>query len=97
MRSNLEHGAPSIILKIGAHCGPSIAVALNENLDYFGQTVNIAARVQALAEDGEICLSETVYTAPGVRGLLSSCRVFASEASLRGIAGDTRVYRVVPS
>jgi hypothetical protein len=44
---NREHGEPAIILKMGAHCGPSIAVTLNENLDYFGQTVNIAARVQS--------------------------------------------------
>jgi class 3 adenylate cyclase len=91
---NRQRGATDIILKIGAHAGHSIAVTLNENLDYFGQTVNIAARVQALAEAGEICLSETVYTAPGVRDLLSSCRVSASDASLRGIAGDTRVHHV---
>ena len=44
-RYNREHGEPGIILKIGAHCGPSIAVTLNDNLDYFGQTVNVAARV----------------------------------------------------
>jgi hypothetical protein len=51
-RYNREHGAPGFILKLGAHCGPSIAVTLNDNLDYFGQTVNVAARVQALAEAG---------------------------------------------
>jgi class 3 adenylate cyclase len=49
-RYNVEHGDPSIILKIGAHCGPSIAVTLNANLDYFGQTVNVAAPVQSLAD-----------------------------------------------
>jgi len=59
---NAEDGDPSIILKIGAHRGPSIAVTLNENLDYFGQTVNVAARVQALADAEEICLSEAVYS-----------------------------------
>ena len=32
-RDNSEHGASSIILKIGAHCGPSIAVTLNETRD----------------------------------------------------------------
>jgi class 3 adenylate cyclase len=93
-RFNQARGAPDIILKIGAHSGHSIAVTLNDNLDYFGQTVNIAARVEALANAGEICLSETVYTAPGVRDLLAGCRVSACDASLRGIAGDTRVYHV---
>ena len=38
-----------LILKIGIHEGPCIAVMLNERQDYFGQTVNIASRVQGLA------------------------------------------------
>jgi class 3 adenylate cyclase len=93
-RFNRERGAADIILKIGAHSGQSIAVTLNDNLDYFGQTVNIAARVETLAEAGEICLSETLYTAPGVRELLSGCQVCSFDTSLRGIDGDTRVYRI---
>jgi class 3 adenylate cyclase len=93
-RFNREHGDPAIILKIGAHCGPSIAVTLNDNLDYFGQTVNVAARVQALAEAGEICVSEAVYTAPGVAALLSGHTVAAFDAPLRGVAGSACVYRI---
>jgi class 3 adenylate cyclase len=91
---NREHGAPAIILKMGAHCGPSIAVTLNENLDYFGQTVNIAARVQSFADAGEICLTEALYTAPGVRELLVGDNVEEFEAPLRGVEGNARVYRV---
>jgi class 3 adenylate cyclase len=91
---NRVHGGPAIILKIGAHCGPSIAVTLNENLDYFGQTVNIAARVQSFADADEICLTEALYTAPGVRALLAGHDVAAFDAPLRGIAGQARVYRV---
>lgn len=37
---------PLLYLKIGIHSGASIAVTLNERLDYFGQTVNIAVRIQ---------------------------------------------------
>ena len=73
---NRKHGGPAIILKVGAHCGPSIAVTLNENLDYFGQTVNIAARVQSFADAGQICLSEALYTAPGaVAHVLNAARM----------------------
>jgi class 3 adenylate cyclase len=93
-RFNRERRTADITLKVGAHSGQSIAVTLNDNLDYFGQTVNIAARVQSLADAGEICLSETVYTAPGVRELLSGRRVSSFEASLRGIEADTQIYRV---
>ncbi len=94
-RYNAEHGGPGIILKIGAHCGPSIAVTLNDNLDYFGQTVNVAARVQALADAGEICLSEALYSATGVSQLLAGHEVVAFDAPLRGVEGNACVYRVV--
>jgi class 3 adenylate cyclase len=93
-RYNGEHGDPSIILKIGAHCGPSIAVTLNDNLDYFGQTVNVAARVQSLADAGEICVSEALYSAPGVSDLLAGHKIVEFEAPLRGVEGNACVYRV---
>ena len=94
-RYNAEHGDPSIILKIGAHCGPSIAVTLNENLDYFGQTVNVAARVQSLADAGEICISEALYSAPGVSQILTGLKIVEFDAPLRGVEGNACVYRVV--
>jgi class 3 adenylate cyclase len=94
-RYNAEHGGPGFILKIGAHCGPSIAVTLNENLDYFGQTVNVAARVQSLAEAGEICISEALYSAPGVCPLLAGHKVVAFDSPLRGVDGQACIYRVV--
>lgn len=94
-RYNSEHGDPGIILKIGAHCGPSIAVTLNENLDYFGQTVNVAARVQSLADAGEICISEALYSAPGVSQLLTGHKIIEFDAPLRGVEGNACVYRVV--
>jgi class 3 adenylate cyclase len=94
-RFNREHGAPAITLRIGAHCGPSIAVTLNDNLDYFGQTVNVAARVQYLAEAGEICISEALYTAPGVNQLLAGHTVVAFDAPIRGVEGRACVYRII--
>jgi class 3 adenylate cyclase len=92
---NSEHGDPSIILKIGAHCGPSIAVTLNENLDYFGQTVNVAARVQSLAEAGEICISEALYSAPGVSQILTGLKIVEFDAPLRGVEGNACVHRII--
>jgi class 3 adenylate cyclase len=46
---NATHGREDLLLKIGIHEGPCLAVSLNERQDYFGQTVNIASRVQGLA------------------------------------------------
>ncbi len=51
----------SIIVKIGVHYGPCIAVTLNERLDYFGTTVNIAARVQGLSDGRDVMASDALY------------------------------------
>ncbi|MFT5377589.1 MAG: class 3 adenylate cyclase [Candidatus Latescibacterota bacterium] len=59
-----------IILKIGVDCGPPIAVTLNEKIDYFGQTVNAAARIQGIAKENDIVISQDVYRYQGVEELL---------------------------
>jgi class 3 adenylate cyclase len=84
----------AIILKIGLHRGPAIVVSLNDRLDFFGQTVNVAARVQALAGAGEILLSADVQGDPGVREALQGREVAAERVEVRGISGRLDVFRV---
>ncbi|MBE7491501.1 MAG: adenylate/guanylate cyclase domain-containing protein [Planctomycetes bacterium] len=91
---NARRGTRDLILKIGIHRGHSIAVTLNERLDYFGQTVNIAARVQGIAEADQLCLTPEVLDAPGVRELLGGRNVREETAKLKGIQDSMRVYRV---
>lgn len=55
-----------IRLRISLNTGPCIAVRLNANADFFGGTVNIAAKLQALAEGYQIAMSEATYRASGV-------------------------------
>src|SRR3954468_10407784 len=86
----------ALILKIGVHKGAAIAVTLNDRLDYFGQTVNIAARVQNLAESDEIYISQDVYEAAGVDGALTGFPVDPHTAKLRGVNQDLRVFRIAP-
>lgn len=59
-------------LRISLNAGPCIAVNLNTSIDYFGGTVNVAAKLQACAEAGEIAMSPSVYEAPGVPEFLAS-------------------------
>ena len=82
------------ILKIGVHKGPSIAVTLNERLDYFGQTVNIASRVQHLADGDEIVITDNVRQSTGIAEILAPYRVDKSAAELKGISGSVPVYFV---
>jgi class 3 adenylate cyclase len=69
-------------------------VTLNDRLDYFGQTVNIAARVQALAGANEIVLTDDVLARPGAMEVLTNLPIESSEVQLRGVAGDVRVHRI---
>lgn len=55
-----------IRLRISLNSGPCIAVKLNSNIDYFGSTVNLAAKLQACAGPGDIAISPTVVDATGV-------------------------------
>jgi|SRR5262249_5819859 len=86
---NRDRPQRDFILKVGMHKGAAIAVTLNERPDYFGQTVNIAARVENLAGGDEICLSEDVYDAPDVAGILAP---FAARSDRDRIEGSRSAY-----
>ena len=83
-----------LVLKIGIHTGHSIVVTLNDRLDYFGQTVNIASRVQGLADAGEIYISEDVYTFPGVQESLAHCRIAPEQVAVKGVSEKLQVYKI---
>jgi class 3 adenylate cyclase len=91
---NQDRPQRDFILKIGLHRGASIAVTLNERLDYFGQTVNIAARVQNLADGDEICITEEVYSAPAVAKIIASYPVTKGEAELKGVSRAMAIYHL---
>ena len=61
-----------IRLRISLNTGPCIAVRLNSNADFFGGTVNVAAKLQALAEGHQIAMSEATYRSAEVAGYLES-------------------------
>jgi class 3 adenylate cyclase len=93
---NVERGTQDLIVKIGIHEGPCLAVMLNERQDYFGQTVNIAARVQSLSTSQEIHITGPVIEAPGVAALLDKKEIkpIQKQAALRGIADKIVVYEI---
>ncbi|MNL48432.1 hypothetical protein D3C87_1712910 [compost metagenome] len=79
--------------------GPCIAVNLNDRLDYFGTTVNMAARVQNEAAGDDVVLSRAVLTDPGAQSLLaelSQARVERFEVALKGLSASYELTRIVP-
>jgi class 3 adenylate cyclase len=63
-------GIAPLTLKAGLHAGPCIAVTLNDRLDYFGSTVNMAARLEALSTGNDVIISRALYDDPEVRALI---------------------------
>jgi class 3 adenylate cyclase len=95
-RLNAERGRDDLLLKIGIHEGPCLAVTLNDRQDYFGQTVNIASRVQDLAVSHAIFATEEVVDDPHASSVLKKSGVapVPQHALLRGIDRQVQVYEL---
>jgi class 3 adenylate cyclase len=91
-----EHRHEDMLLKIGIHEGPCLAVMLNDRQDYFGQTVNIASRVQGLADARSIFASGSVVGHPQAARLLetSGIKPVPQRHALRGIADELTLYEI---
>jgi class 3 adenylate cyclase len=95
-RINGERGNDDLLLKIGIHEGPCLAVMLNDSQDYFGQTVNMAARIQGLASSRAIVATKPVVENQAAAKILESSGLQPKmqRAALRGIADETMVYEI---
>ena len=83
---------PPLVLKLGVHVGPVIAMTANDRLDYFGRTVNVAARLGDQSSGGDVVVRrevlETLLASPsGVEAEPFECR-------LRGLDGSQRLVRL---
>jgi class 3 adenylate cyclase len=76
--------------RIGINLGDVIAAAD----DIYGDSVNIAARLQTLAEPGGICISGSVHDQ--IRNKLGGGFLSLGEERLKNIVGPVRVFRVLP-
>ncbi|HKC64367.1 MAG TPA: adenylate/guanylate cyclase domain-containing protein, partial [Pyrinomonadaceae bacterium] len=95
-------GMRPLILKVGIHAGPCIAVTLNGRLDYFGCTVNMAARLEGLSSGGDVVISSTVHADPEVAELLYGPEAELSatpfEKMLKGFDEEQfKLWRVTPA
>lgn len=79
-------GMLPLTLKAGMHEGPCIAVTLNDRLDYFGSTVNMAARLESLSTGNDVVISREIYEDPEVRQMIheENLRAERFEIMLKG-------------
>jgi class 3 adenylate cyclase len=92
-RAEQKHGE-LVGLKLGLYAGACYVVTANGALDYFGQTVNVASRVQHLAASGEIVMPRDVFEsldAADRRGMVGAERL---EARVKGVEHALDLVRV---
>ena len=90
-----HHIEPPLVIKLGVHQGPMIAINANNRLDYFGRTVNIAARVQGESVGGDVVLTADLLHHMAVQQVLKDFptpRPFTTV--LKGITGPVTLYRL---
>jgi class 3 adenylate cyclase len=87
--------ADRTFLKAGVYAGPCYVVTANGILDYFGQTVNLAARLQGAAGAGEVILVDSVADEAHEQGWLGRhAPAERFDAVLKGLDGPVRVARI---
>jgi class 3 adenylate cyclase len=100
---NREHpvgdDGDAIAIKLGLHQGPCIVVTLNDRLDYFGSTVNLAARLQGQSKGHDIVLSREIAEDPAVAPILAQLAAdgvpaTADQAALKGFAEPLAFRRI---
>ncbi|URA10316.1 adenylate/guanylate cyclase domain-containing protein [Thermospira aquatica] len=86
-----------IEVKIGLHSGPTIVVTLNGRLDYFGSTVNMAARIQAIANPNEVVMSENIFEHEESKKILAQYAktVERTKRIFKGLKGEYNIYSIL--
>ncbi len=89
-----------LVMRLGIHHGPAIAINANGRLDYFGRTVNIAARLLRESHGGDVVLAKTLAEDPRVREALEQEKAAVSQEwtpTLRGVSEPLTLQRIAPS
>lgn len=84
-----------IIIKLGLHQGACIVLNLNDKLDYFGNTINKAARIQGTSQGQDMVISEPLFQQ--IQPLLPhypTLTITPFTAELKGIQRKTTLYRL---
>ena len=95
-KMNAERGTPELTVKVGLHCGPCLVVNANDRLDYFGNTVNQAARIEGQSSGGDVVMTDAMARDPEVAALLPQDGLVTSkfETQLKGLSGSFVLTRV---
>ncbi|MDH3761445.1 MAG: adenylate/guanylate cyclase domain-containing protein [Gammaproteobacteria bacterium] len=93
---NRRFDAGEVSIRIGLHAGNSIAVTLNNRLDYYGEAVNLAARLEGQGQAGDIIMSKAFSGDPAVSDILSAYEQQPQDLSLKGFSDPVAACLIHP-
>ena len=84
-----------VSLKVGLHQGAAIAINTAGKLDFFGTTVNMAARVQAKSDGDDVVFTQAIEEDPQVQAYLESAEGHRETMTvpLKGLGGEHTLIR----
>ena len=93
---NAGHPNRPLIIRLGLHHGPCIAVNLNGRLDYFGATVNLAARLEGQSKGRDVVIADKLRHDPAVAELLAGLPINIEqfETTVKGFDEHLVLYRL---
>lgn len=91
---NILYGEDLLQLKIGIHYGPALAVNMNDRLDYFGSTINLAARTEGKCMGKDIVITKKVFEIPQVNEILQNLEIEKFESELKGFPESQFLVRI---
>jgi class 3 adenylate cyclase len=100
MHEKLPAGNPALqnplVLKSSLHVGPCLAVNANDSLDFFGTTINLAARMVECCRGGDLTVSDELFQRPEMATFSAQCasKPEAAEVQFRGFEQPHRVWRI---
>jgi adenylate cyclase len=85
-----------LVLKSSLHLGPCLAVNANERLDYFGTTVNLAARLVDCCQGGDLTVSGAFFERAETQAFVEMRGLKAEllEKRFRGFEEPVKVWRI---
>lgn len=91
-----QRNTEKLAIKLGLHHGPCIAVNLNGRLDYFGATVNLAARLEGQSRGGDVVISQALRHDPAVDAVLATNPITVTpfETAIKGFDEHFHLYRL---
>jgi hypothetical protein len=82
--------ATPIVLNLGLHAGPCIAVTRGDVLDCFGATANLAARLERACRGGKVIVSDAVAKDVETAATLADRTRLEGTATLRGVSARSQ-------